>query len=437
MYFDFMLTDTFSDDVVPGFFDLIFVFVSEIEENSFFMDEFFVNEHEYALFAKSLKTVEGELTGHHPYDYEYRSARIEKEAFIKYFHFGSEERSIDELNVRLKNVAIHRFESLGKAVDLEYKDRIIVNDYFDERKYIFEKTNERFDFSFPGLDKPKESVIFRMYNVGQANMSALFVGEKDFPEIIFDLGEKKRCNEAIDLLQNRLPLSGSGETTTIVISHYHDDHIKMAKYIPQRGRSLRFICPQLLHSLDFNKPNIQTLLDLISNNGYSACFFPNDSIKNPIKKRFVTFLQGSKVKRDSNQNESENSHGLITLLTINGKKVLIPGDALYGDIFTRLNSPLKPDYVLIPHHACEYNGPINPKIIDLSKLKESFTFCGPHSGHHHPNKTHFDQYLVNDAKAIRLANPSKPFPIVFDGKAQIVDEYYLISFASHYDWKLR
>ena len=38
----------------------------------------------------------------------------------------------------------------------------------------------------------------------------------------------------------------------------------------------------------------------------------------------------------------------------------------------------------------------------LIDLKESFIFCGPHRGYHHPNYTHFSHYLTNPV--IRLVN---------------------------------
>ena len=416
----------------------MFVLVSEIEESSVWLEEFFVNKSEYDRFAYSINSREETETNTHSYDYQYRREKIRKDCFCCLFGFEDfEEWSIDALNGLLKNVSIKRSGDYGSDVVFNSESRITVNNYFDERRYIFNKTNENFPLVFED-EALYDSAVFRMYNVGQANMSALLFGDEKFPAMIFDLGKSRKCNEAIDLLQNRLPASGSGRTTTIVVSHFDNDHINMAGYIPYEGRSLQLLCPEFLHQSDIYKPSIQLLFYRIIRNGNMACVFLNDRLINQITRQYVTFLQGSKTKRDRNQSTDENSHGLITLLSINGKKVLVPGDVLYEDIFTRIPSPLDPNYVIIPHHACKYLDKIDQSILDLSRLEESFTFCGPHGGFHHPNKTHFEQYYsIVGAKTIRLIRPNRSSSMVYDHSLRISDFYYSTINSSHYDWKLK
>lgn len=395
-----------------------------------------MNEQEYGRFASSLNEREHVEKPTHSYDYQYQRKKIDKDCFYCLFPLDFRQESIDELNRLLKNVSIRRSEDRESLIVFNNEDRIAVNKYFDERKYILEKTNETFPLHFEDQNQ-FDSAIFRMYNVGQANMSALLVGEEKFPEMIFDLGKSRDCPEAIDLLKNRLPLMGSGRITTIVVSHFDNDHINMAKYIPDEGRSLQLLCPQFLNDSDIYKPNIQLLFYRIIKNGNMACVFLNDRLRNQVTSQFVSFLQGASVKRDRNQSTNENSHGLLSLLSINGKKVLVPGDVLYEDIFTAIPTPLDPDYVVVPHHACKYLEQINPRVLDLSKLKESFTFCGPHGGFHHPNKTHFEQYMVQGAKIVRLVRDGRIRQKIYDRSVRVPDTYFLQSPLSHYDWELK
>ena len=417
--------------------DLLFVLVSDINNGQVFLDKFYVNKEEYELFARSLNENIEDIKS---YSYEYRSQKIKLEDLVELFSLTTNSAEkvalIDELNNQLKNVAIFIGEG-NPYVTKDYNIRDVVNQFFENREYIDNKTGENFPFELEDLNNKNDSILFRMYNVGQANMSALLIGKEKRPLIIFDLGKSRKCQEAIDLLQNQLPSSNSSNVVTIVISHYDNDHINMASDLPLHGKSLQFIMPEFLHHSDIYKPNIQLLLYRAILNGNKVCFIINESLNNSLLiNGYFSLVQGCKNKKDLNQSSDENAHGLIVDLNINGKRLLIPGDALYEDIFTTLSSPLTPNYVIIPHHSCEYNGNINASKISFRNLEESFTFCGPNGKYHHPNKTHFQHYMVGESKIVRLAKSDKNSK-VFDHSSKIIDRYYDIQIGQHYDWVIR
>lgn len=415
-------------------FNLLFVAVSEIHEGQLVIDKFYVNKEEYDNFATFLRNLETPKA----YSYKYYSQKVDLLDFIVLFHLQLEGNNYDDLinnlNIQLKNTAIIIISSDEIVINHEYEQRIIVNEYFEERDIIKEKRVETFPLPLQDeLTNTQEAVIFRVYNVGQANMSALLVGQKQEPVMIFDLGKSRRCKLATDLLSKQL--KKQKRTTTIVISHYDNDHINMANYLPNSGTNLQFFMPEFLHPSDIYKPNIQLLVLKAVFNGSKVCFFLNDRLQTPITLGYATFLQGVSHKRDANQSTDENSHGLMVYLEIKNKTVFIPGDVLYDDLFTALPQPLSPNYVVVPHHACLYINKINNAVINMNNLEESFTFCGPHGGYHHPNLTHFCQYQVNNAKLVRLAKKNDK-NIVYYHNRKTSDTFYSVVKADHYDWVL-
>lgn len=419
-------------------FDSLFVLVADISNNYVFLDKFYLVRKEYESFANSINIYDKE-NQNWTFSYKYISQKIEVNDFIDLFGFEAQLsdnklETINHLNNQLKEITIF-FDKQENHIVFNDESRRLVNSFFEERKTILEKTSENFPLELENLSNAR-SLLFRLYNVGQANMSALLVDNEQHPTMIFDLGKSRKCQTAIDLLQNHLPIENSGKCTTVVISHYDDDHINMAKYLPYKGHSLQFIMPEFLHPSDIYKPNIQILLYRAILNGGKVCFILNNSLRRPIIKNYAMFLQGAKNKRDLNQSTDENSHGLVVYLSLFDKNILVPGDVLYDDVFTNLSKPLLPTHAIIPHHACNYNGKPNSKIVDLSYLKESFTFCGPHGRYHHPNFTHFSSYKSKGEHLIRLIRRSGN-QNVFCRNIKIPDYYYDTFACAFYDWIIK
>lgn len=416
-------------------FDLLFIMVSDIQNGNAYLDKYFVNEREYNYFAEALI---GDNNESHGYSYAYRKQRVNFYEFANLLDLPRDEADtfalIDAVNQQLKNIAIHcNMQNEEEMVEREYRNKIMVNLYFDDRQIIPEKRRETFPLAVPEFNAIDDrQACFRMFNVGQGCMSALYIEGIPCPPVIFDIGCSRKCKSAINLLNFGLSYCEDCPTT-IVISHFDDDHINMAKYLPMGGANLQFFMPEFLHPSDIYKPNIQLLLSKAIVNGNKVCFFLNDNLHIPLPLNYLSILQGSSHKRDINQSTDENSHGLIVLFEHHGETIMIPGDALYKDIFTAVAQPIRPDYVVLPHHCCEYLSSVNSHIIDINYVKEAFAFCGPHGGFHHPNATHFMQYLANRTRLIRLKS-IRDRGIVYDRSRPLTDSFFISSPNDYYDW---
>ncbi len=414
-------------------YDLLIISVSKIDSYDLIVDEFFLNKSEYEDFSKSIKN-DPDRT----YSWFYTTKRINLFVFAEETKLEIVDSNSDELllsiNKQLKNVAYEVVRD-GKKTSInkinEYSARMNINDYIE--KNIKLRNIDDIDYSFNQITNG-EYCAFRMYNIGQGNMSALFIGDKLVPKILFDLGCSRKCSSAINLLSKNMVLNSNNRIITIFISHFHNDHINMAKYLPSGGLSLQFIIPEFLSPTDMFIPNVSLLLYKAILNGNCIYVVKNDSLVTPLNFGNLILYQGSSRRKDVNQFSDENSHGLVVTLNIKDKVLLIPGDTLYEDIYTTLKSPLKPTHVIIPHHACQYLTPINSKILDLTRLEETFTFCAQHRGYHHPNATHFKQYLLYSSNLKRLVRNEKKY-IVFDKTAIIKDSFYTILHGDFYDLK--
>lgn len=414
-------------------YNLLFVSVSDMDEYSVTIEKFYMNKSEYDKFSLDIIKIAGVKT----FTYGYYTQKVLLDDFVDMFglsvsHWEKTE-VMDKLNYELRNYAVYFESKENYKVYEEYEPRKKVNEYFENCDY---SVDEHFEMSSRSIfnDGIIDGAKLRMYNVGQGGMTALFVDGKEKPTIIFDIGKSRICKSAIDLL-SKILVKNEDERTTIIISHYDNDHINMASFLPIHGANLQFIMPEFLSRTDIYKINIQLLIYKVWVNGNNIWLIRNDSINKPVRIGNLSLLQGCSVKKDINQSTNENSHGLISYLTINNRNVLIPGDVLYGDLYTQLNKPLHPYYAIIPHHSCKYISPVNPSIIDLGRIRESFTFCVQHNGFHHPNKTHFQNYINNHSKLIRLVGKEKTY-YVFDKSSRIKDTYYTKIVTDYYEWSL-
>jgi len=415
--------------------DSMFVVASEINDSKLLIEKFYINKMEYERYSMNLDDAGNNLNK--SFRCRYSRQTIDLYSFLNFFDLNidlmnnEENDLIDRINEKIKNYVL---SFNGDQIEITISEsRRVVNEYFNNRQYIKQKDAEHFPFNININFDGDDDVRFRLYNVGQANCSALIINE--IPKIIFDLGKSRKCPDSIDMLSTKLLLDDNSRKT-IIISHYDNDHINMACHLPNSGANLQFIMPDFLNSSDIYKPNIQLLLTRAINNGNNICLILNDKLNRPLDLGGLKIYQGSSCKKDIHQSTNENSHGLLCYLNIRDKTIFIPGDALYGDLYTSLPAPINADYVIIPHHSCDYTSPINLGVIDLFSVKEAFVFCGPHYSYHHPNHSHFIQYLKAGAKLKRLSSPSSSRNIVFFGRNTISDIYFDYTSSGYYEWVL-
>lgn len=427
----------FNKRVISKNYNVLFICVEEfINDNKIKISKFYFNKDEYIEFVNSLQ----EHSFAHSFHYQYYYQTITREDIFELFYRldvpinQDFESSVDSINNILKDITISfGHDEYYRDIEIQrYRD--IANQYFSNRVIELKKTTKTFHFKESVNDRPittNQVANFVMYNVGQGNLSALFID--GFPSFIFDLGYGRKCSHA-EWLLNHLQFNGS-KLTTIIISHYDNDHINYARSLPDYGANLEFIMPEFLNNTDVYKPNIQILLNKAIHNGNRVCFILNNKLVSPINYGPLTFYQGNMAKIDPNQSTNENSHGIVTVINSLDDKVLIPGDSLYLDMFTNIIGNLKPTYVIIPHHGCNIHNAIGYlNYLDLSNLKESFVFAGPHGFYKHPNKTHLDFYTAKPI--VRFARKACPKYIYNHGR-KIPDSICDVKNSPFYYWSIK
>lgn len=415
---------------VPHCYDLAFIFALDKIDKKLIIEITYVNENSYSNFVQHLDEKQNDTSS---IKFLYSKIKVNLNSFLNCINFIDKDGDdfINYFNYYFKNYALIRHNERVEIV-AEHRARKIINEYFEKKDICPEKYST--PFPLPAFTKAEtENSKLRLFNVGQAYMSCLYFDKEPF--IIFDLGKSRKCDSAIKLLSNQL--IDSKYKASIIISHFDSDHINMAKYLPNGNAKLQFYMPELLRSNDKYNPSIKMLLYKAIINGERISFFSNNSLIKPLVLGPISFLQGSSKKRDINQSSDENSHGLISALSLNGKLAIIPGDVLYDGLFTKLDKPYKHDYIVIPHHSCDYKSVINKSVIDISNIKEAFAFCGPHSRYCHPNYTHFIQFSYPESKLIRLVRKQNIHEkqYVFNGHSKIEDAFFDISSEDYYDWK--
>lgn len=197
----------------------------------------------------------------------------------------------------------------------------------------------------------------RVYNVGQASCSALirYTNEErtDYKVVVvFDLGYQKRNgkNEHLNEMINRID-----KDTTIVISHFHNDHFNNAtKHV--RLKTCRWLFPSCEPKKHRANVFFRALLGIIQGKTQDGTIYlfntPYDFSENlRIHQRI------GPAKDPYQKGDQVNAESLVCELLMPGKRILIPGDALYEewDSDDRFSPPY--DYILIPHHGCLYANP--------------------------------------------------------------------------------
>lgn len=263
-------------------------------------------------------------------------------------------------------------------------------------------TEDRLD-DFQEGDEPRIDAIspselsrieYRVYNVGQASCSALIKytdsSNRDYRVIaVFDFGYRNpgKRNASLDEMISKI-----APDTTIVISHFHRDHINnITRHCSTYTK--RWVFP----SCDTSKVKAYKLFQALvlvakkktrSGNIYifptPYCFSPN-----------LKIVQNTGGIKDRYQKSEANAQSIVCELSIGRKTVLIPGDALYED-FATLNNGRPFDLVVVPHHGCLYSSrSVTPSVAAIRQMVGPETIgvvsCGKNP-YKHANTTHLSWF---------------------------------------------
>lgn len=289
------------------------------------------------------------------------------------------------------------------------------------------------DVDRPEIEPVDDPDLFelRIYNVGQANCSALIKyldrTKNDYKVVmVFDFGYQRSGNNIkLDEMISKIDSS-----TTILISHFHNDHINnITDHLTLRTN--RWLFPDC-HPNNFKANKIYAALVKVASGKTSSGIL----YRFPVPFHFsdnilVDQYLGNRI-HGGPRRSLINAKCLVCKISIRGKDILIPGDALYEDYGDALilENNKKYDYILVPHHGCKY--------IDKSftfndaKIKDfvgnntiGFVQCGKNS-YGHANINHLGLYSVaNEFYGTSFYDDNKKLLGVSKRK---YEDFYSISF---------
>ncbi len=307
--------------------------------------------------------------------------KVFKELFKMDFNLSSkkeeQEEIIETINEKLSSIVISFEGDRYKRLD-SFERYSKLNNLL---KVVVATNQTAFTFRSASLSG-EEKKTMRLFNVWQANCSALYYGTK--VGVVFDLGNKNGKNrEPVTMLTKELANKNDGDVL-FVISHFHDDHVNLANHIPyEKLDNALFVFPFT------EKPNticFKARLMILSAYRYGIpMFFFADNVPMPAKIGDIDLYKGS-AKGSISENEKMNADGVIASFELGDKKILVPGDSLYEFWPKRFS----PTHLIVPHHGCEYTNSMGN--IDLNNVKEAFVSSKFNVRYHHPNVLHINNF---------------------------------------------
>lgn len=304
------------------------------------------------------------------------------DVFVRYYFsltsnsFASDETIYNKVN-----------ENIDKCIN--YNSEIHYEDY-EEKPNIHPATGEEHLYEL------------RVYNVGQANCSALIKYKDDTKTdykviMVYDLGYQKSNGKNSQLEKMIEKIDGD---TTILISHFHSDHINnIVNHL--LILTTRWLFPKYEGKNKKGLKTFQTLIKIATIKTFSGTLY-NFPVPYSFSENISIHQYLKAIKGDRNQTSLTNSHCLVCKVSIGAKDVLIPGDALYGEYGDGLllDNNKKYDYILVPHHGCKYDGntAANRKM-RIAKFIGNDTIgivmCGKNN-YGHANENHLSWFQPNN-----------------------------------------
>lgn len=333
----------------------------------------------------------------HGYDFPLNSSLEEKNAFLAEHYFVNI-RKYDESIA----AALDRLNERAIEFQADYNTR-----YFgDERNISAEESKNSMLLEQAVMKIGNGISTIECMNVGQGNFSIGYDAQKD-PRAVFDIGIPAQCKTFLKNKISKLQKDG-----IVVISHYDSDHIRGFKLLPVSVKERIWILPERRKSPTITERNFLEWLGddhgiFLKNINYAKVKF--DIRKHTVQIGNIRIFQGNEKKRDNNQSTDENARSLICQIS-GKKKALLPADTLYKEFPTGFS---KVNYLVVPHHCCEYKGSISNNELDLGKIEKVVVFAGKNNRYHHPNITHL--------QCLGCTRPDKveyllKTPGLFDGK---------------------
>ena len=243
------------------------------------------------------------------------------------------------------------------------------------------------------LDEDSNLYELRVFNVGQANCSALIkyndLTKQDYKVVfVFDFGCEP-CHKRNAKLNEMI--SKIDKDTFVLISHFHTDHFNnIASHLLMK--TSRWIFPNSYTKAVKANKLFHVLLRVAASKTSSGTIY-----RFPSPFSFSSNIQVSEYTGPAVTSPIKNSlinlRSFVSVLSINNTRVLLPADATYK-VFQACVISNKYDYVLLPNHGCYYpnnsiaKGIVNPLLKDttLGIVQAGINSYG------HPNCCHLSLY---------------------------------------------
>lgn len=221
----------------------------------------------------------------------------------------------------------------------------------------------------------------RVFNVGQANCSAVFLKNSTNPYCIFDIGD---CNSNGSLKSFLAKMSDNG---FVMISHYDRDHINLYNELGYNALKRVFIVHEL-PSYKLSSTFLFFIWKLYCNNTPLIVIKDGSLTTKPLSiGKFLSIYQGELLKMSKYQSTTENTCSLIGKIKINNKIAVFPGDALEEEFDI---GEEKIDLLMIPHHGCGYG----KKVSFTAAQAHLFVKHACNNRYKHPALNHVSNFAV-------------------------------------------
>ncbi len=315
-------------------------------------------------------------------------------------------KGIEEINEVITNKVIYRASDKYRAEDKHTKQELlsIVSKLHIERAKVTNCLSAGYN-----LDDGRYKI--NVYNVGQACCSAL-IKDKSV-HTVFDLGSTKYSNHSLNYLLHKGIRDSKYEKVNIIISHYHDDHLNMVKYIDFResiNKKVKFILPYPTTGLEKLSTSTLLLLVAIYKNNCDNVFLSLEK-DDVYQEGVLNVYQGNGYRGKNNDSTFINNKSLIVDIHFKKDSLLVPGDAIYDAWPKSFNVT----HLIIPHHGCKYGKDLDEfPNIGIHGVEKAIVYAGPDKRYGHPDINHIGKY--NEVYRFYKRKPKENRKIFDNGK---------------------
>lgn len=237
-----------------------------------------------------------------------------------------------------------------------------------------------FVYNLPGKEL---KVIF--FDVGQGDSSCIITPDKK--SVLIDGGGASRNSDYYYDVGGKITLpallhQGIWKLDTVIVSHFHDDHMEGLLKIIEVYSVNNLIIPKTSANIELVSPNRELLLELCRKKGINVYGLgKGDSIRLGKEGRIDFFMPDISISREYESDENNNS--LVGRLAYGNFSVLYTGDIGKTAEARFLGGHIDATVLKVPHHGSKNSSSesfikaVSPKVSVVSVGKNNFGHPSP------------------------------------------------------------